>query len=77
MKFVLFSLFSSNLQMNFCFLDTANHRIRKIEYSTGNRSCIVSCLAGLCGKNTLSKSESQFQADPLAGYADGPGETAR
>jgi hypothetical protein len=57
--------------------DTNNHRIRRIEYVNTTSFCRVSCLSGLCGNNTLSYSENKFRAYPIAGYADGPGATAR
>ena len=56
--------------------DTGNHRIRRIEYWNKD-NCIVRCLTGLCGNNTLSLTESQFKAFPYAGYADGIGLEAR
>ena len=57
--------------------DTSNHRIRMIRYDNSTNSCMVSCLSGLCGNNTLSFSENKFRAYPIAGYADGPGLTSR
>jgi hypothetical protein len=41
------------------------------------RSCVVRCLSGLCGNNTLSETDYHFRATPSAGYADGVGLTAR
>ncbi|KAJ1436904.1 hypothetical protein B484DRAFT_416698 [Ochromonadaceae sp. CCMP2298] len=49
--------------------DTGNHRIRRIDYSP--TLCVVSCLTGLCGNNSLSATEFQTPAYPISGYADG------
>ena len=57
--------------------DTANHRIRKIEYIPSTGSCEVTCLTGLCGNNTLTEVDSKFRATPISGYADGTGDEAR
>lgn len=56
--------------------DTGNHRIRRIDLSA-NGICRVRCWTGLCGNNTLSAAELEFQASPLTGYADGSGDEAR
>ena len=57
--------------------DTGNNRIRRIDYIPDNNTCTVTCLTGLCGVNTLSKTLTESQATPLTGYADGPGAGAR
>eukprot|EP01038_Epipyxis_sp_PR26KG_P004469 gene4469-6320_t len=51
--------------------DTGNHRIRRITYIHQTQSCVVECLTGLCGNNTLSATDTATQATPLTGYADG------
>ena len=57
--------------------DTGNHRIRMIDYVRSTGDCTVSCLAGLCGNNTLSAVDSSTQATPLSGFADGSKDEAR
>ncbi|RYH31100.1 hypothetical protein EON65_03370 [archaeon] len=57
--------------------DTGNHRIRRIDYNRTTGDCVVRCLTGLCGNNSLSASDFKFQATPLTGYADGLGLEAR
>lgn len=59
--------------------DTSNHRIRRIDYvRTGNnKKCMVTCLSGLCGNNTLSATLMASKATPLSGYADGLGNISR
>lgn len=57
--------------------DTGNHRIRRIEYIAATESCVVTCLTGLCGNNSLSATQFKFPAVPLTGYADGNGLEAR
>jgi len=57
--------------------DTGNHRIRKIVYIPALGNCLVSCLSGLCGNNTLSATLYKSKASPNSGYADGSGLVAR
>lgn len=57
--------------------DTGNHRIRQIVYNTDSEECIVTCLTGLCGNNTLSATLYKTKASPNSGYADGVGDIAR
>jgi hypothetical protein len=57
--------------------DTGNHRIRRIDYVRSTGSCIVSCLSGLCGNNTLSFTQYSTKATPYSGYADGNGLESR
>jgi hypothetical protein len=56
--------------------DTGNHRIRRIDY-VSSTECVVRCLTGLCGNNTLSATDSINRASPLTGFADGSGLEAR
>lgn len=65
--------------------DTGNHRIRRLDvvlgpaptYALTPSKCIVKCLTGLCGNNSLSASQFKQKATPYAGYADGNGLEAR
>jgi len=62
--------------------DTGNHRIRMLNFGMKNGSseifdCVVTCLTGLCGNNTLSATDYHFRATPQTGYADGSGLVAR
>ena len=56
--------------------DTANHRIRRIDY-VSSTNCRVKCLTGLCGNNTISATDYKQKASPYSGYADGNGTEAR
>ena len=56
--------------------DTANHRIRRIDYKSATK-CTVKCLSGLCGNNTISATDYKQRASPYSGYADGNGTEAR
>ena len=40
-------------------------------------SCVVSCMSGLCGNNSLSATAFKAKATPLSGYGDGTGLEAR
>ena len=33
--------------------DTGNHRVRRTDYTLSTGNCVVRCLTGLCGNNTL------------------------
>lgn len=57
--------------------DTGNHRIRRIQYVNSTGSCVVSCLTGLCGNNSLSASLAKTKATPQTGFSDGTASEAR
>ena len=65
------------LKTTLVIADTGNHRVRILTYFPLNQTCIVSCLAGLCGNSTLSAILTQTRASPQSGYADGDGTQAR
>lgn len=60
--------------------DTGNHRIRMIEYNHTDpgKSCHVRCFSGLCGNNTLSRTDYMTgRSWPISGFADGRGNTSK
>lgn len=57
--------------------DTGNHRLRRIDYTRSTGTCVVKCLTGLCGNNTLSETDFKTRAVPISGYADGHGDYSR
>ena len=46
-------------------------------YSNTIKSCMVTCLTGLCGNSTLDEIDSHMKSPPQSGFADGPGTLAR